>query len=161
MFGDHFDVDPPLAVDQFSPPDVVNVLGPLGAVMRAFMVQPDLELVVSHVDEASTNAVRDRDLSSRRRVRPPPRTPLRPPMRRAGLDDETSACVGLVHRLHDPPFIEFCDRVVVPRNSRPSCRSRRVRPSAVYHRLAVTGRRHPRAAKTTGSHCVSCATSSY
>jgi hypothetical protein len=41
VFGDHQNVDPPLTVDEFCPPDVVYVLTAVGAVVHPFVVKPD------------------------------------------------------------------------------------------------------------------------
>jgi hypothetical protein len=66
MFGDDTKINPTLAVDEIASANVVDVLPPLGAVMRSLVVQPDLRLVVAHVDERSRGPVGHLDLGSRR-----------------------------------------------------------------------------------------------
>ena len=66
MLGNHPNIDPPLTVDQFGSPDVVHVLIAHLAVIGALVVESDLRLVVTHVDERSIRPVGHQDLGARR-----------------------------------------------------------------------------------------------
>ncbi len=65
VFLDDAHVEPTLAMDELGATDVVHVLAAILAVVGALIVEPDLRLVVAHVDKRLAVAVADPDLRSR------------------------------------------------------------------------------------------------
>ena len=66
VFSDDSDVDPTPPVYQLGPPDVMDVLDANLAVVRAFVIEADHRLVVTHIDECLIGPVADPDLGPRR-----------------------------------------------------------------------------------------------
>ena len=54
VLGDDVDVDPALSVDQLGPADVVDVPAAIGHVLLTVVIQADLRLVITHIDEMAT-----------------------------------------------------------------------------------------------------------
>lgn len=67
VLGDHLDADPVLSLDELGPDDVMDVLRPFLAVVRALVVETDHRLVVPHVDECLVHTITHAYLGARRR----------------------------------------------------------------------------------------------